>query len=88
MVTDGDWISTHSPSVAALAQPVRNNAHKHPISRRTAHTRLHCRTSAHTLVYTALDYDEVCYIALTPLDATNDGKAVQDLSQRHQDIQL
>ncbi len=80
MVTDGDWISTHSPSVAALTQPVRNNALKHPIWQRTAHTQLHCRTSAYCVVHIALDYDEVGYIALTPLDATKYGKTVQDLS--------
>ena len=88
MVTDGDWISTHSPSVAALAQPVRNNAHKRSICPRTSHIQLHCRTSAYCVVHTPLDYDEVGYIALTPSDVTKYGETVQDLSQRHQDIQL
>jgi len=82
MVTDGDWISTHSPPVAqqALAQPVRNNAHKHPNCQRTAHIQLHCRTSAYCVVHTALDKHEVGYSPLTPLDATKYGKTVQDLS--------
>ncbi len=69
------------------AQPVRNNARNHPICR-TAHIQLHRRTSAYSVVHTALDYDEVGYIALTPLGATKYGKTVQDLSQRHKNIQL